>query len=123
MPKHHSKVLSVATPTVLVPVVNAGWDLNCGNDATGSWFEVGVKRARNDWLVSENEPLNGAAPLIVSALTAEAVVAWLAREYAPIQYCRKSSETFTQFSSWPTGPTSLVFERHCGLSGKRPSGL
>jgi len=57
---------------------------------------------------------------IVSALTAAAVVAWLAREYAPIQYCRKSLDTCTQFSNWPAALP--VFE-HCGNAGKRPSGL
>ena len=66
--------------------------------------------------------MNGAWPAIVNALTAASVVAWLARALAPIQYCMKSLETFTQFSSWPTGRWSRCW-RHCGLSGKRPSGL
>src|SRR4051794_2474679 len=126
-PKPHSCVSTVETPTALVVpwTTCVGLDANCGKFATGSAFDVGVKRARNGWS-SLKEPLNGDCPAIVSALTAAAVVAWFARELAPIQYCRKSFEVCTQFSSWPVGPRPVrdsVFVRHWGLSGKRPSGL
>src|SRR4051794_7632274 len=100
-PKPHSTVSSVETPTVLVEPCTTcvALEANCGKLAAGSWFEVGVNRARNAWLLSLNESVYGAWPAIVSAPTAAVVVAWLARENAPIQYCRKSLETFTQFSS------------------------
>src|SRR3954468_6794531 len=121
-PKPHSCVSAVETPTALAEPWTrcVGFEANCGNDATGSAFEVGVKRARNAWLESEKVPLNGDWPTIGVALTAAAVVAWLARALAPIQYCMKSLDVCTQFSSWPIGPwpvAEFVFDRHWGLSG------
>ncbi len=123
-PKPHSSVSLVDTPTAFVPpeTTCVAFDANCGKLATGNALDVGVKRGRNDWFESWKEPVNGACPAIVSALTAAAVVAWLARALAPIQYCRKSLETFTQFSSWPAGVAPVLLA-HCGLPGKRPSGL
>lgn len=82
-PKPHSSDDFVDTPTAFEEPVTT-WvacDANCGNCATGSALDVGVKRGRNAASLAESPPLsvnavvNGDALVNDSALTAAWVVA------------------------------------------------